>query len=222
MVPNLKRFDLATTEYQDTMKKTVSYLKDESLYSIYDMMDLLDTKIENIDSYKLGLEEIPNDLKTNLASSPFDVGNLDAMKPYITTNIEYYVERLQFVREYIVVIYVIEDENIKDAERKTLISMCELNIADGDLFAEEMFYNINEFLLPVTNESALTDLKREHLPEMTSIYSKHLDFIDNLDTIRGKQDAIYNQNLKNQEKYEEAVKLLEKYTNEYKKQLNKD
>ena len=204
MAYNLQRYDTATEQYLKEINRALQYVEGKTTSSANDISYELYWTEEEIEKSRKGLTELPSDLRSQLVSgNKFDVGDLEALKKVLSDTLLEYKERLEYVRAHCLV-----NDSLRVEHRSDFLNILK-SLAELD--AEIIFYNFNETLLPVTADSALSNLKNNLLPLMTTIYSKRLSLSKDRDELNGKQEAIYQQYNKLLERYETSIKEEEEY-----------
>ncbi len=204
MVYNLKKYDVAADQYQKELDKAQMYIEGKTTDSADDISYRLYWAADEIEKARKGLTDISSDLRSQLTkSSKFDVGDLDAFKNVLSDTMDEYCERLNLIREN-----YLTDDALRIEHRSAFIDICR-SMAKYD--AEIIFYNLNESLLPVTNDSALSDLKTQYLPELTVVNNNRLSLSKDADDVAGKEAAIFQQYEKLVEQYSESVQEEKDY-----------
>ena len=194
---NLTRLDLAGDRYIKELDRALSSVEGKTSDS--------DTKIQyELFEYSKEIREqadmitaLPDSLRQQLLQSPFDVGNLDAFKPALVTVMTEYADNLDYIRESLV-----GNDGLRAEHKAEYIGILK---EMAELDAEMLFYQLNESLLPVTNDDALSLLKTEMLPRMTFLYADRLDLTHDKEALMQKEEAIFQQYEKLVSRYEESV-----------------
>ena len=217
MSPNLAAYDLATSEYKSLLDKAKACVNGSDVYTFEDLDSRLETGIEKMSTFGDEITAMPDDLRKMLIENDYndgDVGDLKGFPTFLSARINDYSESLKFIKTYLQIINNSSVDKYKNIQKEILLRLLERYETIADLESELVFYNINETFLPVNVESALHDLKKEILPRLTCIYEKRHDFIDDLETLRGKEDAIEEKINELTEEIGEDIKTFREYVNE--------
>lgn len=202
MTMNTKQADIAGGLFLKGLDRAQDYVEGKTTDSESAILLSLNNYREQIKTCRASIVSMPDQLRQQLMTSRFDVGDLDAFKPALLTVLDQYLDSLAFLR----------DEYISSplrAEHKTTYLKMMRGIAELD--GEMLFYQLNETLLPVTNEEALTTLKNKLLPEMPFIYGKGLYFTRDREELNGKEEAVYMKYQKLLDEYAESIMREEEY-----------
>lgn len=181
---NLGQMNTASMTYQKAISKALQYAQGSTTDSATDVRYGLYNASESIKSQVADVTEPSEQLATSLAQSPFDAGALDAFPVYIRSTIKDYGSTLDFVRDNILT------NDLMRAEHKTSYLNMRKEMAEID--GELMFCELNEYLLPVTNDAALEDLKTKYLPQLTTIFGSDLELSHDKAAIAGKEEALFD------------------------------
>ena len=194
---NMTKGDVAGTQYLAELDRALQYVQGQTTDSEATLRYELWSSGEEIRKSAAAIGDMPDRLREQLMTSPFDVGDLDVFKPALTGTLLDYADRLDYVRDV-----VIPDESMR-AEHKAEYLRLLRQIAELD--ADMFFYMLNETLLPVTKDAALAQLKNEQLPLMSFFYAKRLDMTHDRGALLGKEEAVFRQYDKLLSQYEESV-----------------
>ena len=194
---NLTRLDLAGDRYIKELDRALSSAEgktsDSDIKIQYELFEYSKEIREQADM----ITALPDSLRQQLLQSPFDVGNLDAFKPALVTVMTEYADNLDYIRESL-----IGNDGLRAEHKAEYIGILK---EMAELDAEMLFYQLNESLLPVTNDDALSLLKTEMLPRMTFLYAGRLDLTHDKEALMQKEEAIFQQYEKLVSRYEESV-----------------
>lgn len=161
MMLNLSHFQTGYSPYMDALDASLEVLDDpsdsamESLYLEYDhALGLIETARKNI-------QPCSDTLSLQLSKSPIDKGDLSAFPNALRIVLDGYESTLLHLRDFLMA-----DETLQESTKAAYISACR-DMAELD--ADNMFYCLNETLLPVS-ESALAEMKTSFLPTLVDIY----------------------------------------------------
>ena len=204
MTLNLQQVDLAGASYVKELDRAISYVEGKTTDSATDVQYELYTYGGEIEKRGDSITSLPDQLRSQLMkSNKFDVGDLDAFRPALVNTINEYVENIDHICDNI-----IGNEELRTEHMAEYLSVLKEMAA---LDAEMLFYQLNETLLPVTNEKALTELKKEMLPQMTFLYSGRWDLTHDKEALVGKEEAIYQKYETLIAQYAESVDKEEVY-----------
>lgn len=198
MSSNIQQIDLASQDYVKELDRAMSYIKGETTDSETELRYELTNCIEAIRARKDYVTSPVDQLRQELSSSRFDAGDLDAFRPMLVNLLNEYADHLAYVRDNIIPNNYLRTEHKSDY--LTLLKGC------AELDAEILFYNLNETLLPVTNEKALETLKKDILPNMTFIYGNRKEMTHSKTDLQGLQNAVFSQYDTLLAAYEESVR----------------
>ena len=186
MILNLNQVDLAGARYVKELDRSISYVEGKTTDSSTDVQYEMRTYSKEIRKRRDFITSLPDQLRSQLMKTKkFDVGELDAFRTVLIDQIDEYVENIDYIRYNI-----IGNENLRTEYIVEYLSFLEKM---AELDAEMLFYQLNETLLPVTNEKALTDLKNDMLPQMTFLYSGRWEFTHDREALAGKEEAVFQQ-----------------------------
>ena len=196
MVLNMKQIDSAGSMYTKELDRALEYVEGKTTDSESTIQLELSNYREELKKCRNSITSLPEQLRQQLMTSRFDVGDLDSFKPALLSVLDPYIDSMAYLRDELL------GSGLR-AEHKAayLRMMKEMAVLD----AEMLFYQLNETLLPVTNESALTTLKNKLLPEMPFIYSKGLYMTHDREELAGKEDAVFLRYNKLLEEYGESI-----------------
>lgn len=181
LVLNLKQLDIASETYQDSLKRVVSFVEGSSRDDQAALKERLTHAIATIESCEANITDVSSDLSKELENSRFDTTNLDGFPVFLRELTDEYVGTLTFIRDD----FIDADLSLehKGIELETRMQMAKID-------CESVIYELNKTLLPVTEDSALDDLKSEYLPEMTTLYEQRIPLTDDASTLEGNQSAL--------------------------------
>lgn len=204
MASNMKQVDLAGESYLKELNRAQQYIEQKTTDSEGTMKTELTSYCERLRENRASLTDIPDQLRQDLVGdSHFDMGDLDAYKPVLYAMIDGYIGNLEYIRDF-----TISENNLRSETHVAYLNMLR---ETAELDAEILFYNLNETLLSVTNESALDTLKNKLLPEMSFVYAKRLDMTNDKEALTGKEDAVFLRYEKLIEEYGEVVQREDDY-----------
>ena len=202
MTLNMKQVDIAGNIFIKELDRALDYIEKKTTDSESAIQLELSTYREEIIKYRASITSLPEQLRQQLMSSRFDVGDLDAFKPALQLVLDQYINSLAFLRDELI------SSGLRAEHKSAYIRMMK-GIAELD--AEMLFYQLNETLLPVTNDTSLTTLKNKLLPEMPFIYSKGLYMTRDREELAGKEEAVFLKYEKLLDEYEENLEREEAY-----------
>lgn len=188
MTLNLSKANAAIATYQQDMERSLRYVEGKTAASAQEALDIrkeLSNHSETLQDTAASVTSLPDALREQLMSSPFDVGELDAFSSVLADMIAEYVADMEDMRDF-----WIPNQEVRDAFKATTIRFFQ---ARAELDAEWLFYTLNETLLPITNEKALSDLKSKYLPELTALFAGRLSLSHDEVAVQGKGEAVYQQ-----------------------------
>ena len=201
MTLNLNYADHAGSQYLKALNRAQQYVEGRTTDSKATVRLDMNNYRDAIDKQISSLTTLPDALFRQLTDdgSRIDPGNLSAMKAALKSMLSEYLYRIDLIKKYF-----LEDSGLRTEFMTEYIdilrSLAEL---DGEMF----FYQLNEMVLPVTNESALTQLKNEYLPMMSFVYAKRINLSHDRDVVMGNQEAIFQQY---ERQYDRREELLER------------
>lgn len=201
MTLNLNYADHAGSQYLKALNRAQQYVEGRTTDSKATVRLDMNNYRNAIDKQISSLTTLPDALFRQLTDdgSRIDPGNLSAMKAALKSMLSEYLYRIDLIKKYF-----LEDSGLRTEFMTEYIdilrSLAEL---DGEMF----FYQLNEMVLPVTNESALTQLKNEYLPMMSFVYAKRINLSHDRDVVMGNQEAIFQQY---ERQYDRRDELLER------------
>lgn len=185
MTQNLTQVDLAGSTYLKGLDLALQYVEGKSSDSAVDIQLDLSRRLKEINGYKAKLTGLSDQQREQLMNSPFPAGDLDAFLPALTVILEAYCDTLTHIRDD-----MLDNVGLHDDYKTAYIQiMREMAALDAEL----LFYNLNESLLPVTNESALSELKADILPYLPFINAKRLNLTHDETALKGNVRAVLEQ-----------------------------
>ena len=203
-VQNLAIYNNSAQTYLKGLDEMTQYADQNTRDTLTDTREKMLLRKQSMKKDLEKLYQLPDASRTAIAGSPLDLGEMDAFFLAMKELMNGYIDNMDYLRDNI-----IGNEMISEEDQKAYIAIMR-EICNLD--AEYTFYCLNEALLPVTEESALSDLKTQHLPEISSIYSKGLYWTMDKDTLIGKQNAVYTS-------YKHQMSLLEEWVEKHEKEL---
>ena len=205
LTSNLKQMDLAGQNYVKEVNRAQQYVEEKTTDTVGTIQLEITNYINILEEQRASLTDIPDQLREDLKGNKrFSLGELAAFKTTLYDMIDSYIDSLEHIRDFI-----ISESNLRSETHLIYLNML---LGTAQLDGEILFYNLNETLLPVTNQSALETLKNKILPEMSFIYAKRLDLTNDKEALSGKQDAVYLQYNKLIDSYAEALERENNYT----------
>lgn len=183
MVTNLMYINSAQDGYQRMVNQTIAYYKRETTKSAETLQLECDNLYEQLIQYEDCIQPLPDQLRSALMSSPFNVGDIGEFPTYMVLSLQDMEDRIAFIRDFFL------EENYLDIQETLgqLNSLLTISQYEGDL----LFYTVNETLLPVTNPEALIPFKTRYWPELTALNSVHQTFSDNMADITQKTETAH-------------------------------
>ena len=179
---NMKQVDIAGSLFNKELDRVLEFIEGKTTDSESAILLELSNYREEIKKCRASITSMPDQLRQQLMTSRFDVGDLDTFKPALLVVLDQYTESLGYIRDEMI------GSGLRTEHKAAYIKMMK-GIAELD--AEMLFYQLNETLLPVTNDNALTVLKNKLLPEMSFIYGRGLYLTHDREELSGKMDAVY-------------------------------
>ena len=200
---NLQKYDQAGQKFVKEADYALQFVEEKTTDSQATVMLDIDAGISKLQEIRASLTDVSDSLYDDLKGSRYDLGDIGSVKTTLYALIDSYTGSLTHVRDTIV-----GGDGLRKEFKTAYLQMLK---DTAQLDAEIVFYLLNDTLLPVTNDSALTTLKNTMLPTMPFVYAKRLDLTRDAEALHGKEEAAFRQYEQLVDAYQESIREEEDY-----------
>ena len=194
---NLDRIDLAGDRYKKELDRALLAATGKASDSVIKVRFELFEYSKKIYEQAETIADPPDSLRQQLTKSPFNVENLDSLNSYIVSIMTEYANTLEFICDELI--------GNEDYRTEDITEYIKILKETADLDAEMVIYQLNECLLPITNDDALIILKQDILPGMTFLYSGRHELTHDESLLYQHEEALYQMYSKLVSRYEENI-----------------
>ena len=181
-VTNFNELNDVSSQYKKALNDALKFAQDSTTDSLTDIRYDLYNASQSMREQVSSITDPSERLISQLVDSPFDVGQLEAFPNNIRSTMNDYADNLETIRDD----YLPNEEMRQETKVSYIKMLQEMADLDGKL----LFCEFNEYLLPITNDAALEDLKTQLLPQLTSIFGDDCELSHDASAIKSKEATL--------------------------------